>query len=355
MRPPAWASPGILLPAAPSVQGLRAAPLHAHAHARLAAARGPRDRLRAVPAPNKNAAIIARDLAKTYGVLEAVRGVSFEVAPGEVVGFLGPNGAGKTTAVRMISCFLPPTAGAAFVYGLDVRESPREVKRMLGICPQDDNLDPDFNVLKNLLVYGRYFGMPGRAIRARAEELLELVQLSDRKKSAIAELSGGMKRRLILARALLNDPRVLILDEPTTGLDPQARHAIWTRIRALRAGGVTVLLTTHYMEEAAQLCDRVIVIDNGLILLEGSPQSLVDREVGRTVVEAWNLDAAFEEFLRGLPGRTELVGDRLYFYPREGDGVERLLEERFPNQERLIRRATLEDVFLKLTGRALRD
>jgi lipooligosaccharide transport system ATP-binding protein len=300
-------------------------------------------------------AIVARALAKTYGALEAVRGVSFDVRAGEVVGFLGPNGAGKTSTVRMVSCFLPPTSGTATVHGIDVRERPRDVKRLLGICPQEDNLDPDFDVLKNLLVYGRYFGIPGKALRARAEELLELVQLSDRKRAAIAELSGGMKRRLILARALINGPRVLILDEPTTGLDPQARHAIWTRIRSLRATGVTVLLTTHYMEEAAQLCDRVIVIDNGQILLEGSPHALVEREVGRTVVEAWNYDGAFEGFLRGLSGRIEVVGDRLYFYPVEGDRVEKLLEERFPQQERLIRRATLEDVFLKLTGRALRD
>ena len=340
---PCVMNPAIVLPAPPRDQ----APAPAGAAAR--------DRLPDVSASEQNPAIIARNLAKTYGDVEAVRGVSFDVAPGEVVGFLGPNGAGKTTTVRMISCFYPPSAGAASVYGLDVRAKPREVKRMLGICPQEDNLDPDFNVLKNLLVYGRYFGIPGRELRVRAEELLELVQLSDRKKSAIAELSGGMKRRLILARALLNNPRVLILDEPTTGLDPQARHAIWTRIRALRATGVTVLLTTHYMEEAAQLCDRVIVIDNGQVLLEGSPQSLVDREVGRTVVEAWNFDQTFEAFLRGLAGRIELVGDRLYFYPRESDGVERLLDERFPHQERLIRRATLEDVFLKLTGRALRD
>jgi lipooligosaccharide transport system ATP-binding protein len=300
-------------------------------------------------------AIIARNLAKRYGPLEAVRDVSFTVAPGEVVGFLGPNGAGKTTTVRMISCFLPPTTGEASVFGIDVRERPRDVKRLLGVCPQEDNLDPDFNVLKNLLVYGRYFGIPGKELRARAGELLELVQLSDRKTSAVGELSGGMKRRLILARALLNDPKVLVLDEATTGLDPQARHAIWTRIRALRATGVTVLLTTHYMEEAAQLCDRVIVIDHGQVLLEGSPQSLVESEVGRTVVEAWNFTPAFEAFLRELPGRVELVGDRLYFYPVEGDHIERLLEERFPNQERLIRRASLEDVFLKQTGRALRD
>jgi lipooligosaccharide transport system ATP-binding protein len=301
------------------------------------------------------AAIVTRDLAKTYGTLEAVRGVSFEVAPGEVVGFLGPNGAGKTTTVRMISCFLPPSSGSARVFGVDVREQPRDVKRMLGICPQEDNLDPDFDVLKNLLVYGRYFGLGGRELRERAERLLDLVQLLDRKKSAVAELSGGMKRRLVLARALINEPRVLILDEPTTGLDPQARHAIWTRVRALRATGVTVLLTTHYMEEAAQLCDRVIVIDNGTILLEGTPAGLVEREVGHTVVEAWNFTDEFAAFLRTLPGRVEVVGDRLYFYPRESDHIERLLEERFEHQERLLRRATLEDVFLKLTGRALRD
>lgn len=301
-------------------------------------------------------AIVARDLSKRYAGLEAVRGVSFEVAPGEVVGFLGPNGAGKTTTVRMISCFLPPTSGTASIYGVDVREKPRDVKRMLGICPQEDNLDPDFDVLKNLLVHGRYYGIPGKEIRERAEALLELVQLSDRKKAAVAELSGGMKRRLILARALLNNPRVLVLDEPTTGLDPQARHLIWTRIRALRATGVTVLLTTHYMEEAAQLCDRVIVIDNGTILLEGTPAQLIEREVGRTVVEAWNFSEAFDAFLRGLPGRVEVVGDRLYFYPADEElHVERLLDERFPSQERLIRRASLEDVFLKRTGRALRD
>ncbi|TMQ59179.1 MAG: ATP-binding cassette domain-containing protein [Candidatus Eisenbacteria bacterium] len=303
----------------------------------------------------KPAAIIARELTKRYGELEAVRGVSFEVGSGEVVGFLGPNGAGKTTTVRMLSCFLPPTAGTASIHGLDVRERPRDVKRLIGVCPQEDNLDPDFNVLKNLLVYGRYFGLPSRTVRGRALELLEFVALSDKSRAPIQALSGGMKRRLILARALLNEPRVLILDEPTTGLDPQARHAIWTRVRGLRAHGTTVLLTTHYMEEATQLCDRVVVMDDGQILLEGAPLALVEREVGRTVVEAWNYGEEFMEFMRALKGRLEEVGDRLYFYPQEGDHIERLLEERFPQQERLIRRATLEDVFLKLTGRALRD
>ena len=305
--------------------------------------------------PDSSPAIVARDLFKSYGRLEAVRGVSFEVGTGEVVGFLGPNGAGKTTTVRMISCFLPPSGGTASIHGLDVRERPRDVKRIIGVCPQEDNLDPDFDVVKNLLVYGRYFGIPSGEVRARALELLEFVTLSDKARTPIQALSGGMKRRLVLARALLNEPRVLMLDEPTTGLDPQARHAIWTRIRSLRARGTTVLLTTHYMEEASQLCDRVVVMDEGKILLEGAPQALVEREVGRTVVEAWNYGQEFAEFLRGLSGRLEEVGDRLYFYPSEGDRIERLLEERFPQQERLIRRATLEDVFLKLTGRALRD
>jgi lipooligosaccharide transport system ATP-binding protein len=302
-----------------------------------------------------DSAIIARDLVKRYGALEAVRGISFQVAPGEIVGFLGPNGAGKTTAVRMISCFLPPSSGTAVVFGLDVREQPREVKRLLGICPQENNLDPDFDVLKNLLVYARYFGMKRQVARERALELLSQMALADRIGSPVDTLSGGMRRRLILARALLNRPRVLVLDEPTTGLDPQARHAIWTRVRGLRAAGTTVLLTTHYMEEAAQLCDRIVLIDGGRILLEGAPAALVASEVGHTVVEAWNHTEEFAAYLRGLPGRLEEVGDRVYFYPGTAEGIERLLEERFPEQERLIRRATLEDVFLKLTGRALRE
>ena len=304
--------------------------------------------------PNE-VAIVARDLVKSYGETEAVRGVSFQVGAGEVVGFLGPNGAGKTTTVRMVSCFLPPSSGSAEVFGIDVRTRPREVKAMLGICPQEDNLDPDFDVLKNLLVYGRYFGIPGAEVRRRALPLLEMMALSDKAKSSVAALSGGMKRRLILARALLNEPRVLLLDEPTTGLDPQARHSIWTRIRALRATGVTVLLTTHYMEEASQLCDRVILVDDGKILLDGAPKDLIAREIGHTVIEAWNHAAEFTAAVRGLAGRVEEIGDRLFFYPEDAEGAERFFEERFPDQERQIRRATLEDVFLKRTGRALRN
>jgi lipooligosaccharide transport system ATP-binding protein len=306
-------------------------------------------------AESSGPAIVAGGLVKRYGPLTAVDGISFQVKAGEVVGFLGPNGAGKTTTVRMISCFLPPTSGTATVFGIDVRERPREVKRMLGICPQENNLDPDFDVLKNLTVYARYFGLTGRPAQDRATEILAQFALTDKLGSPVEALSGGMKRRLILARALLNDPRVLVLDEPTTGLDPQARHLIWDRIRAFRAAGMTVLLTTHYMEEAAQLCDRIVLIDGGRILREGTPEELIQQEVGRSVVEAWGYPPGFADFLRGLPGRLEEVGDRLYFYPRDGEGIERALEERFPGQERLIRRATLEDVFLKLTGRGLRD
>ena len=306
-------------------------------------------------APDHDSAIVAKDLVKRYGTLEAVRGVSFEVRPGEVVGFLGPNGAGKTTTVRMLSCFLPPTSGTATVFGIDVRERPREVKRLLGICPQENNLDPDFDVLKNLTVYARYFGLTGGPARDRARDILAQLALTDKLDSPVEALSGGMKRRLILARALLNEPRVLILDEPTTGLDPQARHLIWDRVRAFRAAGMTVLLTTHYMEEAAQLCDRIILIDEGRILREGAPEELIRQEVGMSVVEAWAYPPEFAAFLREVPGRLEEVGERLYFYPRDGEGIERTLEEHFPGQERLIRRATLEDVFLKLTGRALRD
>src|SRR5712672_635302 len=258
--------------------------------------------------------ITVTDLTKRYARHIAVDHISFEVHKGEIVGFLGPNGAGKTTTDRMLCCFLPPTSGTASIHDLDVGQRPRDVKRLIGVCPQEDNLDPDFHVLKNLQVYGRYFGLPHRVVRDRALELLAFVALSDKAHAPIASLSGGMKRRLVLARALLNEPRVLILDEPTTGLDPQARHAIWTRIRNLRSHGTTVLLTTHYMEEASQLCDRVIVMDGGRILVEGAPLTLVEREVGQTVVEAWNYGNEFVSYLRTLPGRVEEVGDRLYFY-----------------------------------------
>ena len=305
--------------------------------------------------PPQGLPIVARGLTKRYGTLVAVAGVDFQVAPGECVGFLGPNGAGKTTTVRMVSCFTPITAGTAHVFGHDVTRRPRAVKALLGVCPQDANLDPDLDVRRNLLVYARYFGLPRATAARRAEELLELMQLTEKAGAKIRELSGGMQRRLVLARALINSPRLLILDEPTTGLDPQARHLIWQRIRQLQSEGVTTLLTTHYMEEAAQLCDRVILMDKGRILLEGAPADLVAREVGREVVELWELSDEVRAFVRTAGWAAEETGERLYLYDRGDDGIAAAVGTRFPHQPRLIRHATLEDVFLLRAGRALQE
>ncbi len=299
--------------------------------------------------------IEARALTKRYGETIAVDGIDFAVGPGECVGFLGPNGAGKTTTVRMVACFTPVTVGTVRVFGLDVAVSPREVKTHLGICPQEDNLDPDFSVEKNLLTYARYFDMPRTVARARADALLRLMQLEEKRGSKIQELSGGMKRRLILARALLNEPRLLILDEPTTGLDPQARHLIWQRVRTLKAEGTTILLTTHYMEEASQLCDRVILMDAGKILLEGTPAGLIMQEVGREVIEIWNYPPEVAAFIEERAWKYEVVDERIHIYLPVGIDGGRVLGERFPHQEHLLRHATLEDVFLRRAGRALRD
>ena len=300
--------------------------------------------------------IQAAGLTKRYDALAAVAGIDFTVREGECVGFLGPNGAGKTTTVRMVTCFTPITGGRVEVFGLDVTRHPREVKRLLGICPQEDNLDPDFSVRQNLLVYARYFDLSGPAVRARVDELLALTQLTEKAGARIRELSGGMKRRLMLARALLNKPRLLVLDEPTTGLDPQARHLIWQRVRMLKANeGVTVLITTHYMEEASQLCDRVILMDAGKILLEGTPAALVAGEIGRKVVEMWSVGPEVREFVQAGGWRFEETEDRLYIYDREGARAAEEISKKFPHQERLIRQASLEDVFLHRAGRALKE
>ncbi|MBD3160641.1 MAG: ATP-binding cassette domain-containing protein [Candidatus Eisenbacteria bacterium] len=301
------------------------------------------------------AVVSARAVTKRYGSFAAVDGVDFEVRKGECVGFLGPNGAGKTTIVRMVSCFSPITEGRIRVFGLDVSRSPREVKAQLGICPQEDNLDPDFSVERNLLVYARYFSLPARAVRERARELLDLMQLREKAGAKIQELSGGMKRRLVLARALLNQPRMLILDEPTTGLDPQARQLIWQRVRMLKARGTTILLTTHYMEEASQLCDRVLLMDRGEILLNGSPSNLIEREVGREVVELWNFTDEVLAFIREKGWEHETLDERVHVFLPPGDDGGREIGHRFPHQEHLLRLATLEDVFLRKAGRALRD
>jgi lipooligosaccharide transport system ATP-binding protein len=297
----------------------------------------------------------ARGLTKRYGTLTAVNGIDFDVQASQCVGFLGPNGAGKTTTVKMVAGFSPITAGSALVFGIDVSQHPRDVKRQIGVCPQEDNLDPDFSVWKNLMVFARYFAMPRFLAQRRAHELLQFLHLTEKMTARIDELSGGMKRRLLLARALLNSPGLLLLDEPTTGLDPQARHLIWQRVRQLRDGGTTVLLTTHYMEEASQLCDRVILMDEGTILLEGKPEELVAREVGREVVELWKAPPEVAGFVRDSGWTFEHVEDRIIIRDQTGGDVSRVIEDRFPGQDRLIRGATLEDVFLIRTGRALKE
>ncbi|MBN2054325.1 ATP-binding cassette domain-containing protein [bacterium] len=317
---------------------------------------GRKSEVSVVDASRSAPVVRAQGLTKRFRNLTAVDGVSFEIMSGECFGFLGPNGAGKTTTVRMIYCFTPPTAGGLTVFGLDVGRSSREIKVKIGVCPQEDNLDPDFSVEKNLRVYGRYFGLSGSAFETRLESLLAFAQLRERRRDKVDNLSGGMKRRLLLARALVNSPRLLILDEPTTGLDPQARHLIWDRIRDLRREGVTIILTTHYMEEAAQLCDRLMVVDHGRIVELGAPDELVRRHVGREVLEMWDLDGEQRGWLEGSAGGFEFFGNRAFLY---GEGVEAVLTDlrgRGGRFERfLIRPAGLEDVFLRLTGRGLRD
>lgn len=299
--------------------------------------------------------IEVRKLTKRYGDFTAVNAIDFSVKHGECVAVLGPNGAGKTTTVKMLTCFSPVTSGQARVFGLDVTQSPRKIKTQLGICHQEDNLDPDFTVLRNLIVYARYFNIPRHLAQQRSKALLDMVQLADKADAKIDELSGGMKRRLALARALINEPAMLVLDEPTTGLDPQARQLIWQRIRQLRAQGLTVLLTTHYMEEASQLCDRVILMDDGHILLDGPPANLIASEIGHEVIELWNVSTELRAFITGMDVRTEETEDRLYIYNHNGSDLGAEIGRRFPHQERLIRHATLEDVFLRRAGRTLKE
>jgi lipooligosaccharide transport system ATP-binding protein len=298
--------------------------------------------------------IVAENLVKRFGDFFAVNGVSFSVHEGEVFGFLGPNGAGKTTTMRMIECVSPKTAGRLEVLGMDVSGHEAEIKRHIGVVPQETNLDPDFSVEENLLVYSRYFDIPADTARSTIGSLLDFVQLTEKRGTGIEKLSGGMKRRLILARALINDPRLLILDEPTIGLDPQARHLIWDRLRALRSRGNTIVLTTHYMEEAAQLCDRIVIMDLGRILELGRPQDLVRKHAGVDVVEAENKPEVLA-CLGKLGERYEHAGERIQvFTSRPREITDAIMEECSPI-EVVARPAGLEDVFLKLTGRRLRE
>ncbi len=300
--------------------------------------------------------IEAKGLTKKFDSFAAVDHINFQVYKGECVGFLGPNGAGKTTTVRMMYCFLPPTSGELTVAGLSVNKQCREIKGLVGVAPQEDNLDPDFTVIKNLTVYARYFDITKEEALKRANKQLKFFQLEEKKEVPIAALSTGMKRRLIFARALLNQPQILLLDEPTTGLDPQARHLVWDEVRHLKKLQVTIILTTHYMDEAQILCDRVLIVDKGKIIEEGSPNDLVRQHVGEEVLELDYDERLIPTLKEVFPdARIERLGDRMQIFTDKPHGVfEAFLRER-QIQNVAIRNANLEDVFLKLTGRGLRE
>ncbi len=305
-------------------------------------------------APPGTPVIEARGLVKAFGELRAVDGISFAVGRGECFGLLGPNGAGKTTTIRMIYGYSPRTAGELRVFGLDVARSRREVARRTGVCQQDNNLAPDLTVEENLLVFARYFDLPRRRARQRARELLEFIALDHRRGARVQALSGGLMRRLVIARALIHEPELLILDEPTTGLDPQSRHQVWQRLEDLRAQGITILLTTHYMDEAARLCDRLIIVDRGRILVEGRPDDLVRAHVGRHVIEVPDPDERARRYVERHGLDHEDLGHRLLVYCEDGERVFRDLAGG-ARRGCAMRMATLEDVFLRLTGRELRE
>jgi len=306
------------------------------------------------------AVVEALALSKRYGDLCAVDAIDFAVERGECFGLLGANGAGKTSTLRMVQAVSPRSGGSLRVLGLDPERDGKRVRARLGVCGQEDSLDPDLCVLDNLLLYGTYFGEPRRQTRRRAEELLDFVALGEKARRGIPELSGGMKRRLMLARALINQPELLVLDEPTTGLDPQGRHLIWQKLRELKERGVTMLLTTHYMDEAERLCDRLVILDRGRILAEGSPRALVERHVGEEVVELRTPAEREAEVLAGLElggVPSERAGDtRAFFLGRRSEVADRLVAAaRAHGVPLLVRNATLEDVYLKLTGRELNE
>jgi lipooligosaccharide transport system ATP-binding protein len=309
------------------------------------------------PAPSNSPVITATSLTKKYKDFAAVDGISFEIAPGESFGFLGPNGAGKSTTMRMIGAVSTRTSGDLSIIGLDPNEYGPEIRSQLGVVPQSDNLDTELKVRDNLLVYGRYFGLPRSYLGPKADELLAFAALEDKAKSKVDQLSGGMKRRLTIARGLINDPRILLLDEPTTGLDPQARHILWDRLFRLKEQGTTLVLTTHYMDEAEQLCDRLVVIDKGTIMAEGSPASLIKKYSTREVLElrfGSDRNASVAKKVEKLGERTEVLPDRILVYSDNGEAVLQKVTELGLNPlTSLVRRSSLEDVFLRLTGRSL--
>ena len=301
----------------------------------------------------------ARGLTKKFGDFVAVDAIDFDIVKGEAFGFLGPNGAGKTSTMKMITTVSPITEGSLTVLGLDPTTQGRSIRQRIGVVPQEDNLDLELTVAENLYVYGRYHDMSRADIRRRTAELLEFAQLTDRAKSPVEPLSGGMKRRLTIARALINDPELVILDEPTTGLDPQARHALWDRLYRLKQQGATLIITTHYMDEAEQLCDRLVVMDKGVIAAEGSPRELIKEYAPREVVELRFEDGQQDQAvlkLDGLAHRSEVLADRVLLYTDDAEATQHQMSERGIHPEQvLVRRSTLEDVFLRLTGRRLID
>ncbi|MEP9364695.1 ABC transporter ATP-binding protein [Nocardioides sp. CN2-186] len=307
--------------------------------------------------------ILARGLRKSFGEFEAVRGIDVDVRRGEAFGFLGPNGAGKSSTMRMIAAVSPVSGGELRILGRDPASDGPEIRARIGVCPQEDTLDTELTVRDNLFVYGRYFGLPRREVRERVDELLEFVQLTEKAGAMVEDLSGGMKRRLTIARSLINRPELLLLDEPTTGLDPQARHVVWDRLFRLKQQGVTLVLTTHYMDEAEQLTDRLVVMDKGLIVAEGSPLTLIaehsTREVAELrfgVAEEGNSHEALAEKVADLAERVEVLPDRLLLYTADGEETVAKVHERgLEPVATLVRRSTLEDVFLRLTGRTLVD
>ncbi|MFC7359421.1 ABC transporter ATP-binding protein [Nocardioides astragali] len=306
--------------------------------------------------------ISARGLRKSFGDVDAVKGIDVEVRKGEAFGFLGPNGAGKSSTMRMIATVSPVSGGELRILGMDPATEGPAIRSRLGVCPQEDTLDNELNVFDNLYVYGRYFGIDKATVRARAEELLEFVQLTDKRQAKVENLSGGMKRRLTIARSLVNSPDLLLLDEPTTGLDPQARHVLWDQLFRLKQAGVTLVITTHYMDEAEQLCDRLVVMDKGVIAAEGSPRQLIDEHSTREVAELrfgiadeGNVHEQIAGKIEDL-GRLEVLPDRILVYSPDGEEVIAKVHERgLEPIAVLVRRSTLEDVFLKLTGRTLVD
>jgi lipooligosaccharide transport system ATP-binding protein len=306
---------------------------------------------------SRTSTLVAKDLKKSYNGFEAVKGVDFEVHRGECFGFLGPNGAGKTTTMKMIYGAVIPTSGELDVAGLDVRRCEREIKRRIGVVPQENNLDDELKVKENLLVYGRYYDLPRKLALQRADELLDFVQLTEKAESKVEQLSGGMKRRLLIARALINDPEIVVLDEPTTGLDPQARHLVWDRLRALTAEGKTLLLTTHYMEEAARLCDRLVIMEGGLIIAEGAPGELVERHVSPQVLEFRGSPESLERLRPVVEAASDAVersGEALLVFTKDGEALLREVHASGIEVDNSVyRQAGLEDVFLRLTGRRL--